>query len=402
MSSEDVDLLHTWVLLEALHSGFPIDDEFVGWALSYRLAEPVVDPHRQSGVSLIAAPGGDVAALAMEDAPHWIVQAGTMGTRWAGAVIDGGDRLIVNSDRATGYIPPGVHTPCNVNVLLGDDDSEFGRAWYACPEPAERLIAYAIYDGWIDRITTIIATARHPWRSSRPVSPAMAAVRDAELAEESASAQRLAEAIDGRPIEVVTARHPTVAEMLASRGRGRSGLSLAKPEGGGAPRLAVLAPDRYTALLEAVQHRPGEAVLAAAELTCEAARIARPCLAQLHGPYYRPWIEETVGELLDAVAAMSPEAIADRRLTGISTHPRISMWDDLGLPGRDAIALAQATTRAEGMARPNGGWRRVAPETVGAWETVAIACEAIALWAADPLPVGDIEFAARMVTRAWT
>jgi len=396
MSSEDVDLLYTWMVLEGLQSGFPVDDEFSCWLLNYRLAEPVVDLHRQGGASLIAAPApADVVALAMEDAPRWIINAGQRGTRWAGAVIDGGDRLIVNSDRASGYIPPGVHTPGNVSVLLGDDDSDFGRAWYACPEPAERLIAYAIHDGWIDRITTIITTERHPWRATQPLPPSAAAVRDAELAEESASAQRLAAAIGDRPIEVITARRPTLDEIVAGRG-----WPLTRPERGGAPRLAVIAPHRYTELLAAVRDRPGEAVLTAAELTCEAARIARPWPAQLWSRYHPALC--TVGELLDAVAAMSPEAIADRRLTGMSIHPHTSPWDDFGLPGRDATALAEATTRAEDMARPHGGWRRIAPGTAGAWETVAIACEAIALWTADPLPVGDIEFAARMVTRAWT
>ena len=31
-------------------------------------------------------------------------------------------------------------------------------------------------------------------------------------------------------------------------------------------------------------------------------------------------------------------------------------------------------------------------------EALAITAEAIALWSADPLPVGDLEYAARMVT----
>ncbi|MEN4460400.1 MULTISPECIES: hypothetical protein [Mycolicibacterium] len=357
---------------------------------------------------------------------------------WAAAVLDD-DQIVVTNDRADAYISPGVHLPHNITLIASNcpDDGVFWQT-YGWP-PAERLATYARHFGWLNRITTLVAERGRPqWSDTegkRVPTDVFEWVRPV---------------LDHHDVELLDfdlfqpnrdRRDAALCELLVHGPNSESGRKARKRLGqpplgsvrrGGRHRLDVINPARYQDLV----HGDQEQVLAElAAVTVEAAENAlarsHPAFASRHGERIflgdlRRNVDavELQRQILEIVAATDPADIVSRRLEAISS-PDIFIGHDtgdaIGFPAGAAPAWAEYITAAYGSvlggARGHAsGWARFHYEAVrGYWssretdpaakalniyvsaECVAIALETIWLWTQDPLPVPDIEYAARML-----
>lgn len=354
------------------------------------------------------------------------------GDVWAAAVLDDG-QIAVTSNRAAGYISPGVHLPHNVILITGNgvDDGVFWQV-YGWP-PVERLVAYARHAGWLDRITTLVAAQTSPrWSDTegrkvptdvfewvRPVLDHL----HVELIEFD-PIKRNHDRVSAHLCELIV--HGPNSESFQ---QGRERIlqpPLVSARRGGRHRLDTINPDRYQDLVQ--KTADGRAALVLEELAAITVQAARTALEggglALNDPSrsrdsYGPQLQK---QILENVAATDPADIVSRRLETLTT-PDIFIGHNtseaIGFPSTTAPAWAEYVDRAYGDrstgARSHAQIRaRIHYETVsGHWphaadatealnhyasaEMVAVALEVILLWTADPLPVADIEYATRAI-----
>jgi hypothetical protein len=380
-------LVYATMILEFARSGFPVEDEFAAWSMTYEVAEPSVDTVRPTGHDgLAAAPAAHSLLIDIDDVAQLVQDLNSVGspTQWAAAVIDDGARVIVTSSRVSGYTPPGIHLPHNVSLLVGDPNDEVYERMYGWANPVERLATYAAEQGWLDRITTLVAQAQ--WWQSDPFEWARCTVA-------------------GHRIELIE-----LPMWLADRKREWFPYITAARHGG-QHRLAMICPQRYSTLIRQTRHDTTHLMMAAAtaaQLTIAAAKIATQSTHQVFDGGH-------LSTMLQAWSQTNPYEILHRRFSGDK-----NLRDAIGLPAEKAPELAAHATRAytltassaETLSRNRYAGVREDPDVdsdqlaarlrrYAAAETVALTAEAIALWSADPLPVGDIEYAARMVTNNW-
>lgn len=387
-------------------SGFP---GLLSIASSYTLSGPLIGawPGNQQALAgpAVVDPATDVAQL-IEDLDFVNEQAG----QWAAAVIDGG-RILLTSDRASSYIPIGVHLPHNTELVaaVSHDDGLYWRL-YGWPA-AERLMAYAQHYGWADQITALYAQDllpeyRHfagedPFQWIRPMLGGH----------------------HGIDLVRVIPRRGNEAYQHTKNLRAQGHISWSSPLRGSRHRLEVMNPHRYSELTQlascsSARHRRDD-LYTAAELTVTAAAVALrrgnpdPCAAGI----------------LQTVADTDPSDICERRFNALTDRRRPATDDAyaVGLPAELAREWAYTTDTA--YLSTNHAVRRAARvhrNAVRSGETgspdcpihadehmlarllsnyargelVAVALEAILLWSADPLPIADIEYCASAIAHA--
>ena len=175
--------------------------------------------------------------------------------QWAAAVVDG--TVVLASNRAGGYVPPGIHLPHNIGMVHGAlDDGLFWRV-YGRP-PAERLVAYAAQFGLLDHITTLVAQRdnRHTITTARELT--------AHSIDPFAWVRRT---LGNRPAELIEVKSddPRGSDDLPRWGSARRGHH----------RLELWQPDRYAQLVRQVRSDETSVyrvVRAAAESTIAAAK----------------------------------------------------------------------------------------------------------------------------------
>lgn len=176
-------------------------------------------------------------------------------------------------------------------------------------------------------------------------------------------------------------------------------------------RLEAVCPSRYSRLVSAASGDEAmvrQLVEQLAALTVEAAQVAFKAGYFGAGARRAP----QVAAVLSAVAESLPRDIARRRLDeSANAAGTVAANVGIGFPAAIAENWARRADRGYTQAR-----RRADVKAAGRYDTVragrgdellnvygsaeldAAAFEAITLWTADPLPLADIEYAARMAT----
>lgn len=348
---------------------------------------------------------------------------------WAAAVLDDG-QIVVTSNRAAGYISPGVHLPHNVILITGNGVAD-GVFWqvYGWP-PVERLVTYARHFGWLNRITTLVVEQTPPrWSDTerrkvptdvfewvRPVLDH----HDVELIEFD-SIKRNRELASVRLCELLV--HGPDSESFQ---KGRERLlqpPLVSAPRGGRHRLDTINPDRYQDLVQ--RTADGRAVVVLEDLATVTVKAAQAALAGGELAFTDNSHHDSAQlqkQILEIVAATDPADIANRRLETLTSPDMFighNTSEAIGFPITAAPAWAEyvgaayggflggARSQAKHRARihyeiVSGHWPHAADAAdavnhYASAELVAVALEAILLWTVDPLPVADIEYATRAI-----
>lgn len=342
------------------------------------------------------------------DLPELIWDLDTHGlARWCAALLDDGHTVVLANNVGSTYIPRGKYLPHNsVVISAGSDDAVFWPA-YACSAPAEAIVLNAQHFGWLKRITKLVAGTfktvtedpphrrwASPFEWARPMMGSHAAT--VEFIEVDLSARfengKFRRYYDGRQLD------PTYVHW-------------GSPRRGGRHRLQMIAPQHYARLSELVSGDRASteaAVLSAAELTVAAARSA---LALAEGAF-TPWGSGQAIEVLQVAAAAEPQTVTRRRLACDSVScSSVDLSESLGLPGCIAAEWAQLSDKAFDRVfigsldrfEPRFDQQAHDHELAGVARRTVVkqALEAIAFWNADPLPVADIEYAARYAAGRW-
>lgn len=287
------------------------------------------------------------------------------------------------------------------------DDGLFWRV-YGWP-PADRLVAYAQHHGLLDDITTLVAqrdrrqTITTAWEVLAHSVDPFAWVRPT---------------LGTRPVELIEVKSndPPRSDDLPRWGSARRGHH----------RLELVHPDQYAELARQVQADETlveHVIHTAAESTVAAAKTVLTHPDQVfddsrNNPFSDG--ERLQAAILQTVGAANAGDIASRRSNPHATAHGLAPDHAMGLPADYAPAWAHrvdnaynlARTRAESKATTYYAAARydhdTSPDDLNKHlisyanaELIAIALEAILLWSADPLPVADIEYAARSITGNW-
>ena len=381
-------------------SGFPHE---MSLAHRYELSGPLVGV----GATLLAPPPPIEPVLVdVDDIAEFVQDLNRRDRQWAAAVVD--DTVVLANNRAGGYIPAGIHLAHNIRMVHGaPDDGLFWRV-YGWP-PAERLVAYAKHHGLLDDITTLVAqrdnrqTITTAWEVVAHSVDPFAWVRPT---------------LGPRPVELIELKSndPPRSDDLPRWGSARRGHH----------RLELVHPERYAELARqvdaggtSVEH----VIQTAAESTVAAAKAV---LAHRHQVFTdsrtNPFSdgERLPAAILQTVATTNAGDIASRRSNPHAIAHSLALDHAMGLPADYAPAWAHrvdnaynvAKVRAESKATTYYAAARydhdTSPDDLNKHlisyanaELIAIALEAILLWSADPLPVADIEYAARSITGDW-
>lgn len=398
-----------WVTLWAYQAmqhvawtGYPSTIKF---SVPFWLGGPVIGLH-MPGAAATEAPAqirgpADCAAL--------IADLDLSGGAWAIGLADGGDTAYAMTTDGLGYIPPGVFLPANVDLLHADPASDFGVGMFGWPAP-EHIVLNARHYGWMDRLTTVLATAEHrrgPNGRAR-VDP-FRWVRD--LAAEHVKFQ--------------------IVDADAVRSLRTQPAPLGWPHNGGRHRLDVTDPNRYRLICDEVERFGEDMLQPLAELTltvaAHAATLMHDYASDGDGAAAQLWWP-SAQTLLTTAANTDPADMVARRRRALHFPGRQTTSDpnsSLGLPTDDAPQWAHAidaayggsdiTARVTSTERYNAirmddefaesrpaatreeldAMRRKSVRAFG----IARALEALLFWSADPLPIADIVYAADSVTR---
>ena len=383
-------------------SGFPHE---MSIARSYELSGPLVGV----GATLLAPPPPTEPVLVgVDDIAQLVQDLNRRDGQWAAAVVDG--TVVLASNRAGGYIPPGIHLPHNIRMVHGaHDDGLFWRV-YGWP-PVERLVAYAQQFGVLDQITTLVAQ-----RDNRPT---IMTAREL-LARSGDPFAWVRRTLGNRSAELIELNSNDLpgSDDLARWGSARRGHH----------RLELWHPDRYAQLARQVRADESSAytvIRAAAESTVAAAKAV---LNHRHLAFTdsrsEPFSdsERLQAAILQTVARTKPHDIIRRRSNPHPIAHSLAREHAMGLPADYAPAWARRVDRAYNLAKMSAEPKATIHYYAAAArddhdtspgdlnqhliscadaELIAMALEAILLWSADPLPVADIEYAARSITGEW-
>jgi hypothetical protein len=388
------------VVLATAKSGFPHE---MSLAQGYELSGPLVGV----GAALLAPPPPiEPVLVGVDDVTQLVQDLNRRDHQWAAAVVD--DTIVLANNRAGGYIPAGIHLPYNVRMVHGAPDDELFWRVYGWP-PAERLVAYAQHYGVLDQITTLVAqrdsrqTITTAWEVMTHSADPFAWVRPT---------------LGTRPVELIELKSndPPRSDDLPRWGSARRGHH----------RLELVHPDRYGELARQVDagELSVEHVLeAAAESTVAAAKVVlthrQHVFAESRDNPFSDG-ERLQVAILESVAATNAHDIASRRSNPHAIAHSLAPDHGMGMPADYAPAWAHRVDSAYNAAKRRAESQAITYYAAARYdhdasvddlnkylisyanaELVAIALEAVLLWSADPLPVADVDYAARSITGDW-